>query len=87
MIGERKMKKEMIAIYYVKDNLEVMKKFVELRKDCLSDLSLKYTAGVKKHNFNIGIMFIEGEKRYLIDFIIRNKHLIRNYNNNFVIAL
>lgn len=81
------MKKEMIAIYYPKDNLEVMKKFADLRKDCLSDLSLKYTAGFKKHNTNIGIMFIEGEKQRLIDFVIRNKNYIRVFNNNFVISL
>ena len=64
-----------------------MKKFSAVRKDCLSDLSIKYTSGVKKHNFNVGIMFIEGEKQNIINFIIRNKDYIRVFNNNFVIAL
>ena len=75
-----------IVIYYIKNNLEIMSKFADLRKDLNSDLSLKYKIGFKKSNDNIGVIYIKATQERLQDFIDRNKNILKKYGNNVVIA-
>jgi len=75
-----------INIYYIKNNLEIMKKIADLRKDLNSDLSIKYTLGFMKHNDNLGVIHIKALKENLNDFINRNKDKLKNFNGNIVIA-
>ena len=75
-----------IVIYYIKNNLEIMCKFADLRKDLNSDLSLKYKVGFKKSNDNIGVIYIKATQEHLQDFIDRNKNILKKYGNNIVIA-
>ena len=75
-----------LVIYFIKNNLEVMSKFADLRKDLNGDLSLKHREGFVKSNDNIGVLHVKGDKKYLQDFVNRNKHLLKQYNGKIVVA-